>query len=212
MENTKTTALLLSSCALGLGFMAQPVLADDDHDRHRVDARLSGFNEVLFSGGGGTALPVPGATLVGAVSTPARGTFRATIDQGGALIRYRLSYRDLKAPVTQAHIHFGQRHTVGGIVVWLCKTAAAAPTSPAVAALTPDCPASGTVEGTIVPAQVLQLTAQGFAAGDFNELVRAIRAGATYANVHSSSPGVPPAPQLGFPGGEIRGQIGGRDD
>jgi hypothetical protein len=28
----------------------------------------------------------------------------------------------LKASVTQAHIHFGQRHTVGGIVVWLCQT------------------------------------------------------------------------------------------
>jgi hypothetical protein len=202
MENSKTTAALLSSCVLGLGFAAPPALADDD-DHHRVRADLSGFNEVLFTGGAA-------ASLVGAVSTPARGTFRATIDQGGALIRYRLSYRDLKAPVTQAHIHFGQRHTVGGIVVWLCKTANVKPADPAVDALTPLCPASGTVEGTIVPAQVLQLAPQGFAPGDFNELVRAIRAGATYANVHSSSP--TPPPQLGFPGGEIRGQIGRRDD
>jgi hypothetical protein len=39
--------------------------------------------------------------------------------------------------------------------------------------------------------------AQGIAAGEFAELVRAIKAGATYVNVHSSL----------FPTGEIRGQI-----
>ena len=40
--------------------------------------------------------------------------------------------------------------------------------------------------GTITPAQVLAQDAQGFAAGDFDELVRAIRNRAAYANVHSS--------------------------
>jgi hypothetical protein len=39
--------------------------------------------------------------------------------------------------------------------------------------------------------------AQGIAAGEFAELVKAIRARRAYANVHS----------LKFPGGEIRGQI-----
>jgi hypothetical protein len=39
---------------------------------------------------------------------------------------------------------------------------------------------------------------QGIAAGEFDELVRAIKAGVTYANVHSEM----------FPGGEIRGQLG----
>ena len=47
---------------------------------------------------------------------------------------------------------------------------------------------------------------QGIAPGEFAEFVRAIRAGVTYANVHSSM----------FPGGEIRTQIrgggGGGDD
>jgi hypothetical protein len=38
---------------------------------------------------------------------------------------------------------------------------------------------------------------QGIAAGEFAEIVRAIRAGRAYANVHSTK----------FPGGEIRGQI-----
>jgi hypothetical protein len=58
----------------------------------------------------------------------------------------------------------------------------------------------GTVTGTITPGQVLSAAGQGLDAGEFDELVRALRAGATYANVHSSL----------FPPGEIRGQI--RDD
>ena len=41
---------------------------------------------------------------------------------------------------------------------------------------------------------------QLIAAGEFEELVKAIHAGVTYANVHSSV----------LPLGEIRGQIGGR--
>ena len=41
--------------------------------------------------------------------------------------------------------------------------------------------------------------AQCLAAGEFQELVRAIRAGATYVNVHTE----------GHPGGEIRAQLDG---
>lgn len=67
------------------------------------------------------------------------------------------------------------------------------------------CPASpATISGTIMPADVspnIKATegarAQGINTGEFAELVRAIRAGATYANVHSAL----------FTGGEIRGQI-----
>src|SRR5262249_32675953 len=97
----------------------------------------------------------------------------------------------------------GQPRTVGGIVVWLCQTAGTpAPSTPVdVRPLTPTCPQQGTVTGTIVPTQVLSVTGQGIAAGEFGELVRAIRAGATYANVHSSL----------FPPGEIRGPIDGDD-
>jgi hypothetical protein len=39
---------------------------------------------------------------------------------------------------------------------------------------------------------------------EFAELLAAMRAGAAYANVHSGVGGTAP---VGFPGGEIRGQI-----
>lgn len=176
-----------------------PSLADDDRhrggDKNQFATKLSSFNEVIF-----VAQPTP--ALRGALSTPGRGTFKAWIDDRSGLIHYELSYQDLEGAVTQAHIHFGQRHTVGGIVVWLCKVGSPAALSPDVLALTPDCPLQGTVTGTIGPSQVLAVAEQGIAAGNFQELVQAIRAGATYANVHTQP----------WPAGEIRGQIGDGDD
>lgn len=158
-------------------------------------ARLSGFNEVIFvAGQAGPPLVAP--ALRGAISTPAKGRFTAILDDPTDVIQYELSYEGLVAPVTQAHIHFGQRHTVGGIIVWLCQTAGTQAPE-AVRSSTPLCPSEGTVSGTITPAQVLAQDAQGFAAGDFDELVRAIRNRAAYANVHTER----------FTAGEIRGQI-----
>jgi hypothetical protein len=52
---------------------------------------------------------------------------------------------------------------------------------------------------------VIGPSGQGIDPGEFNELVRAMRAGVTYANVHTEKHGT----------GEIRGQIGrqrGGDD
>src|ERR1051325_5190159 len=101
------------------------------------------------------------------------GSFRADIDDRSRVIDYTLSYSGLESAVQQAHIHFGQRHTVGGIVVWLCQTAGV-PAPAAVAGVTPMCPQEGTVSGTIGPDQVLTVTGQGIAAGQFDELLRAI--------------------------------------
>jgi hypothetical protein len=65
----------------------------------------------------------------------------------------------------------------------------------------PDCGAPGgsgpEAEGVIMPAHLVGPAGQGIAAGEFAELVRAIKAGRTYVNVHSSL----------FGGGEIRGKI-----
>ena len=56
---------------------------------------------------------------------------------------------------------------------------------------------SAGVTGTITPADIIGPAAQGIAPGEFAEVVRAIRNGAVYANVHSTL----------RPGGEIRGQL-----
>src|SRR5262249_19744883 len=181
-------------------------LADDGHHNQsdKVRVHLSGFNEVHFIAGNPAATPIVPPALRGAVSTAASGKFVAEIDEPNNTIHYKLSYKNLEGAVTQAHIHFGQRHTVGGIVVWLCQTAGTpAPAAVADLTLTPLCPEpEGTVEGDITPAQVLAVTGQGIDAGEFDELVRAIRAGATYANVHSTV----------FTPGEIRGHIPGSHD
>ena len=131
----------------------------------------------------------------GPVSSIATGSFQATIDDDPPAIHYTISYEGMEGNVTQSHIHFGQRSVSGGISAWLCGTTGnfAGPAG------TPTCPGAhaGTLSDTIVPADVVGPTAQGIAAGEFSELVAAIRAGRAYANVHSDK----------FPPGEIRGQI-----
>ena len=183
-----TAAVTAAALGTMLGAATGAFARDDDDKGNDFSARLSGFNEVHVVGG----------AVRGAVSTKGSGSFRLKIDERADRIHYELTYQDLAGTVSQAHIHFGQRHTTGGITVWLCETAGT-PAPPSVADLTPNCPMpGGTVTGTITAAQILAPTGQGLAAGDFDALIRAIRAGATYANVHS-------LPDFGP--GEIRGQI-----
>lgn len=133
---------------------------------------------------------------VASVSTTATGEFEARLNEAGDEITYTLSYSDLEGSVTQAHIHLGQRSANGGISVFLCTNIGGG------TATTPACPPSpATVTGTLTAASVIGPAGQGIAAGEWAELVRAIRAGVTYANVHSTK----------FPGGEARGQINDRD-
>src|SRR5262245_1297140 len=137
-------AMRAALAAIPLALALVPV-ALADGNKH-VSARLSGYNEVHFAGG-------PPATLRGAVSTVARGTFKATISDTGDRIDYELDYSGLEGAVTQAHIHFGQRFTPGTIMVWLCQTAGT-PAPAEVAAVTPICPQEGTVTGTIMAPQL----------------------------------------------------------
>ena len=130
---------------------------------------------------------------VPSVSTAAEGVFQARTSDDGLTFEYVLAYEGLQGNVQQAHIHFAQRAVNGPIVVWLCGTA----TNPGPAG-TQTCPQSGQVRGAIGFAQVLASPAtQQLAAGEIEEIIRAMRAGAAYVNVHSSL----------SPGGEIRGQI-----
>jgi len=146
-----------------------------------------------------------GIEEVPATSTQASGRFLLDISQDGTSMTYTLNYSNLEGEVRQAHIHFAQKGVNGGIVVFLCQT----PFNPDPTGHAPTCPQSGTVTGTLTAASMTALAVvQGIAPGEFAELVRAIRAGVTYANVHSAGTGVP----TNFAGGEIRGQIGAHGD
>ena len=162
------TSLVISAAALVMGFT---------QGFKSIREFLTGYEEVP------------------SVSTVASAEFRARISDDDTALDYELSYADLEGAVTQAHIHFGQRGVNGGISVWLCGNPGPGVVPPAG---TPACPPPpATVTGTLTAANVVGPAGQGIAAGEFAELVAAIRAGKTYANVHSTK----------FPGGEVRSQI-----
>jgi hypothetical protein len=144
-------------------------------------------------GGGGIREQLSGYQEVPALSTPGHGTFQAFINQGAGEIRWQETFGDLETDVTQSHIHFENRTNNGPIVVFLCTNLGNGPAG------TQACPAKGgTISGVIKAADVGNgAAAQGLAAGEFDELVRAIKAGAMYVNVHT----------VGRPGGEIRAQL-----
>jgi hypothetical protein len=128
------------------------------------------------------------------LSTAGHGSFKARIVNNE--IHYELRYANLESNIVQSHIHFGKPWVNGGIAAWLCGTAAAP--GPA-GNLPPPCVegTEGTVNGVITAAQVLTVGTQGITAGEFQELIDAIRSGSTYVNVHS----------VNRQGGEIRGIV-----
>jgi hypothetical protein len=129
---------------------------------------------------------------VPSISSPARG--KIALKLNGSTIQYRLKYSGFATgnDVLFAHIHFAQEGVNGGVATFLCGGGDK-----------PPCPqGSGTVSGTIDAADVQAIPAQGLAANDIAALIRAIKAGYTYANVHTDN----------FGSGEIRGQIGDDDD
>ena len=170
MKYSKAT---IPVCIAALTALVGSATADDKPvHREAVHAYLVGPNEVP------------------AVSTKATGRFRAEIDEYSQSINYTLSYDGLEGgdPPLFAHIHLGERHTNGGVMVFLCGGGGK-----------PACPAQpAEVTGTIVPSDVLSLPSQELPAGAFDELLEALRTpGLAYVNVHTTS----------SPGGEIRGQV-----
>jgi hypothetical protein len=174
----------LLGIAVAFAFAIGTAAASDDDRRgsNHAKARLDGFQENP------------------SISTTGNGRIDLRIDEESQTIEYRLSYEDLEGVgttpfvvngvVTASHIHLGARGVNGGVSAFFCGGG----TKPA-------CPTpSGTVTGVIVASDIIGPAAQGINAGEptaFAELVRAIRAGYTYANVHTTR----------WPGGEIRGQI-----
>ena len=135
---------------------------------------------------------------VPAVSTTGNGQVDVRVAKDGQSLEFVLHYRAIESTVTQSHIHFGQENANGGVVIFFCSNLGNGPAG------TPPCPqpppgGSATVDGIRTAADMANTASgQGIAAGEFDELVRALRAGVAYANVHSSL----------RPGGEIRGQLG----
>ena len=152
--------------------LALGALSSSAQNRRVVSAELTGFQEVP------------------AISSTGTGQFRARLDD--ASIQFELTYSDLEGSVQQAHIHIGQAGVNGGIMIYFCSNLANPPLG------TPPCPQSGTVTGTRMASDVIGPAGQGIAPGEFEEVLRAIRSGDTYANVHTAK----------HPGGEIRGKVG----
>jgi hypothetical protein len=198
----KKLALALSVGLLGTVVLLTTAVAHGDGGKS-FRAKLTGYEEIIPAAFNQAGSP-PFLGEAGAVSTTGSGRFTARITSKDPLvIEYRLRYSNLEGtPTTQAHIHFGQKHTVGGVSVFLCGDANV-PDPPPANDIPNDCtPVNGDVEGTITAAEVIGPTGQGIEPTRIDELVRAMRNGTTYVNVHT----------VRWPGGEIRGQVDGRGD
>jgi hypothetical protein len=135
------------------------------------------------------------------ISSTGHGHLEIRIDEDAQTIDFELSYDDLEGVGTTpfvtsgavlfSHIHVAAPGVNGGVAVFFCNGGPIVRTCPN---------PSGTLTGTITAAEIVGPAAQGINPGEptaFEELVRAIRAGFAYANVHTTR----------WPGGEIRGQL-----
>jgi CHRD domain len=170
----KLAVVISLLAAVGLTVVAAAALADRGRGDHgnRFSAKLTGFQETPSE------------------STPGHGSFRANLTNGGTVIHYRLQYEDFEAGEGNtlfAHIHFGQVGVAGGVSAFLCGGGDKPPCTPL----------EGDISGDIDAADVVGPGPQGIAAGEMDELIRAMRKGYTYANVHTTLNGA----------GLIRGQI-----
>jgi CHRD domain len=127
-----------------------------------------------------------GAEEVPPINTSGTAAFDMTIQQGA--ITFSLTFSGLSSPLGVSHLHFAPRFVAGGVMIFLCGGGGQ-----------PACPATteGTITGTITAANVTGPGGQGIAPGDLDSALEAVRAGLSYANMHTAN----------FGGGEIRGQV-----
>lgn len=151
------------------------------------------FAAIAGTAGAQMMLPVDRAVLgvanlageneIPAVDTAGRGHAVVTLGRGGQSIDFRLSVTSLDQ-ITQAHIHCGEANVNGPVVAFLFGLVSGGVTLNGILA-------NGTVsEDDIIPRASCGVT-------DLDSLLREIRRGAAYINVHT----------IAHPGGEIRGQI-----
>jgi hypothetical protein len=119
------------------------------------------------------------------INSPGVGDVSITV--GTNQLTYQLSFTGITPTV--AHVHVGQVGVSGGVAFFLCGGGGK-----------PACTSGMT--GTVVPGDVMAISGQGFSAGDLNAVIAAMRAGVTYANMHTAA----------FPNGEIRGQLVPREE
>lgn len=170
MNGSGRSGMSLALAGGGVLLLAGSLAAADHGGGKKFRARLDGGHETP------------------SISTAAAGQFRATLNAAGDELSYELTYSGLEGGNTLfAHVHLGQTGVAGGVMFFLCGGGGK-----------PACPnVEATVTGTVTAADVIGPGGQGIAAGQFDEVIRAMRSGLSYANVHTVS----------FPSGEIRGQV-----
>ena len=126
-----------------------------------------------------------GENEVPPINTAGSAAFQMEI---GNTITFSLTFSGLSSPLAVAHLHFAPTKVAGGVMIFLCGGGGQ-----------PACPAttSGTITGTITAANVTGPAGQGITAGNLDSALEAVRAGLSYANMHTAN----------FGGGEIRGEV-----
>jgi hypothetical protein len=136
-----------------------------------------------------------GAEEVPPRMTPAQGAATFQVTEDGTAILYKVFVSNIRN-VIAAHIHLGARGVNGPIVAFLAGDFP---------------PGGGRRDGLLAEGRITAADLEGPLAGmPICALLREMKAGNTYVNVHTDD-GVAPA-NTGpgdFPGGEIRGQISG---
>jgi hypothetical protein len=154
-------------CALILLLLAAPAHADPGGQNRNFRAHLSGDEEV------------PEA------DTLAQGQIVLQLSKDGTELEFMLIVANIE-DVLMAHIHLAPAGTNGPIVAWLYPSGPPAMLIP------------GRSDGILAAGVITEDDLVGPLAGmPLDVLVAAMRAGLTYANVHT----------INRPGGEIRGQI-----
>lgn len=146
-----------------------------------------------LAAGGTLAAHLNGFEEVPPIASRGTGFFTGTLSADESRIDWRLVWDNRLNDVAEAHIHFAQPGVNGGVLIFLCSNLGNAPAG------TPACPGpfGADFTGHSTAADVVTAPGQALNAGQLTRVVRAIRLGKAYVNVHSAK----------FPSGEIRGQI-----
>ena len=181
MKRIHRTMLLVMVAVLATAGIARAAVAN-------YRTHLSGDNEV------------PPAGIV--INTNAQGQAIFQLSPDGSEISYKLIVANIEN-VFMAHIHMGPPGVNGPIVVWLYPS-----TDPVAGPF-----GQGRIQGPIAEGTFTAADLVGPLAGHpLSDLLAAIEGGNAYVNVHTNDGvGSPNTGPGDFPGGEIRGPLGGQN-